>query len=245
MMNHKFPISGLYFCEMPTNKLNDRKIRLFVVLDSNTPKNSENNQSLKNVNTDSNFIDSGDPSNAGILVFDTSVTLNSSGNYVSSANRQQVKVLDERGVVSKCSSFMKCSSELVVGRSEAVYNYSVDDIGGALAIFGEKLCVSAVGRYTLVASIEEKNNVANNAFNSNTMGILATTVENKSKKTHINIYDLKNKIICGTVKKYTLSSSSEKVLLSEISKSGGIVNALEAVKMAASMKPTVAPVKKK
>jgi len=42
-----------------------------------------------------------------------------------------------------------------------------------------------------------------------------------------------------------IPGSSEKVLLSEISKSGGIVNALEAVKMAASMKPTVAPVKKK
>jgi hypothetical protein len=223
MLNHKFPISGLNFCEIPTNKLNDRKIRLFTVLDSNILKNIDNNnQNLKNLNNESNFVDSGDPTSAGILVFDTSVTLNASGNFVPSNSRQQVKILDERGVVSKCSSFMKCTSELVVGRSEAVYNYSVDDIGGALAIFGEKLCVSAVGRYTLVASVEEKNNVAstavnnnNSLLNSNAMGILATTItaENKPKKTHINIYDLKNKIICGTVKKYTLSSSSEKIFL--------------------------------
>jgi subtilisin family serine protease len=39
--------------------------------------------------------------------------------------------------------------------------------------------------------------------------------------------------------------TSNKVLLSEISKTGGIVNALEAVKLAASMKPAVVPVKKK
>ena len=46
-----------------------------------------------------------------------------------------------RGAAAHCATFMRGQSELVVARNEAVYNYSVEDKGGALAISGDKLCL--------------------------------------------------------------------------------------------------------
>lgn len=162
-------------------------------------------------------------------MFDTSVVMNPSGTAFVSSARHPPKVLDERGASVKCSSLMKGTSELVVGRGEAVYNYSVEDRGGALAIFGEKLSVCAVGRYTLVVSVDEKQAPptataagagatagaaslpASGASTPVNAGSAAANTQpppppadNKPRKPNVNIYDLKNKIICGTTKKYQL-----------------------------------------
>jgi hypothetical protein len=91
-------------------------------------------------------INGDDPKFAGVLIFDTSVTLGSApGNTTDfvSAPRHQVRVLDERGAPVRCASFMRGQSELVVARNEAVYNYSIEDKGGALAIPGDKQCICA------------------------------------------------------------------------------------------------------
>ena len=55
----------------------------------------------------------------------------------------------------------------------------------------EKTSVSAAGRYALVANLDEKS---------------------ANRKTAINIYDLKNKIICSTNKKYLLPVS-ERIMM--------------------------------
>eukprot|EP01038_Epipyxis_sp_PR26KG_P011998 gene11998-16062_t len=218
MSHHKYPISGLYFCELSTAALStkpmERKIRLFAVLDSSDVANNPNEilpKAPSVIENTGDIGDSSDPSNAGILTFDTSLILNANSVFILANNRQSVKVLDERGAIPKCSTFMKGISELVVGRSEAVYNYSIDDIGGALAIFGEKICVSAVGRYTLVMSLEEKINP----------NINSSIADVKPKmRPIVNIYDLKNKIICGTAKKFQLPSNER---VSFVLHDGGVV----------------------
>lgn len=77
----------------------------------------------------------------GILVFDTSCS--SSGNLFGPATP---KLLDNSGAERLCSSLMKKTTELVIGRSEGVFTYSVEDRGGAAGFEGDKLAISAVGR---------------------------------------------------------------------------------------------------
>jgi hypothetical protein len=202
MPRHKYQITGLHFCELALTKNNERRIRLFVVLDGG------NDEDVNNQKPPEPSILGEDPSNAGMLVFDTSVVMNAGGTGFAPSARHPPKVLDERGAAVKCSSLMRGTSELVVGRGEAVYNYSVEDRGGALAIFGEKLCVCAVGRYTLVVSVDEKPAVSAVAGGTTAPNLSAggavVAVDNKPRKPNVNIYDLKNKIICGTTKKYQL-----------------------------------------
>ena len=81
-------------------------------------------------------------------------------------------MLDERGASAQCSSIMLDTAELVIGREEGVFLYSVDDRGGAAGFEGEKQCVSAVGRYILVGSMDTK-----------------------TRRVLVTIYDLRNKFI--------------------------------------------------
>ena len=82
-------------------------------------------------------------------------------------------VLDDRGAAPNCSSLMKKTAELVVGRDEGVFTFSVEDRGGAAGFEGHKQCVTAVGRYILVACVDDK-----------------------TKRSMVTIYDLRNKFIC-------------------------------------------------
>ncbi len=54
-----------------------------------------------------------------------------------------------------------------------VFTFSVEDRGGAAGFEGEKQCVTAVGRYILVSCIDDK-----------------------TKRSMVTIYDLRNKFIC-------------------------------------------------
>lgn len=89
-----------------------------------------------------------------------------------SNHRRPTTVLDDRGAAVGCSSYMTDTKELVVGRDEGIFSYSVEDRGGAAGIEGVKQCVSAVGRYVLVASLDDK-----------------------TRRTNITVYDLRNKFI--------------------------------------------------
>lgn len=111
-----------------------------------------------------------DVADAGILVFDTSYSAAAGGG--GAISRVQPRVLDFRGSTSHCSSLMKYTSELVVGREEGVFSYSIEDRGGAAGFEGKKQCISAVGRYVLVGCVDER-----------------------TKRTNITIYDLRNKFI--------------------------------------------------
>lgn len=82
------------------------------------------------------------------------------------------RMLDERGANAGCSSLMNDTAELVIGREEGVFLYSVDDRGGAAGFEGDKQCVTAVGRYILVGSMDVK-----------------------TRRVLITIYDLRNKFI--------------------------------------------------
>lgn len=140
--SHIFPVSALHFCEIIQSKTQqqntvDRRIRLFAVMDT-TSSSSSTNSTIPNSSS------SEDPSRAGVLVFDTSITMYGTNNSsIGIATRKDVKVLDERGASSKASSFMQCTNELVIARADAVYSYSLDDRGGALAVAGDKLCISS------------------------------------------------------------------------------------------------------
>ena len=217
---HSTPVSSMHFAELPVQQQQPqasyssqrRPIRLFVTFEASR---KERDSSLSTGGRESvaplkapeeSSVFGNEVDNAGILVFDTSTA---NGMLVLSSS--SVKVLDDRGANAHCSTFIRGTCELVVGRNEAIYNYSVDDRGAAMAVPGEKLCVSAAGRYTLIASIDDK--VAAEAVS----GVGAT----KPRRPVLNIFDLKNKIICGTAKKYQLPMN-EKVLLalSDISSTG-------------------------
>ena len=163
LQSHASPVSGLHFCELISSKPNDRRIHLYAVLDTEQYEDK----------TKSSFIPgSDDPSQAGgIIVFDTSVVMTAAGTIVP-AQRKPPHILDERGAAVGCSSLMKDTCELVIGRLEGVFSYSVDDRGGAAAFEGEKQCISAVGRHILVGGIDEK-----------------------TRRSSITIYDLRNKFI--------------------------------------------------
>lgn len=103
-----------------------------------------------------------------ILVFDVSLSTTTSGAVIPSSTRRPVHVLDEFGASKLCASYIKDLRELVVGRSEGVFSYSVEDRGAAAGFEGIKQCVTSVGRYILVANQDDK-----------------------TKRTNINIYDLR------------------------------------------------------
>lgn len=68
------------------------------------------------------------------------------------------------------------------------------------------MILNLVGRYTLVVSVEERTAVpvvaAVGLPSHNLDGEMPTYL--KPKRPVVNIYDLKNKIICGTAKKFQL-----------------------------------------
>lgn len=83
----------------------------------------------------------------GITVFDVSTTVSSSGVISLSTSRKPPHILDYRGASKFCSCYVNDTKELVVGRSEGIFSFSVDDRGSAAGLEGEKQCVSSVGRY--------------------------------------------------------------------------------------------------
>lgn len=137
---HKSAVTGLFFCELNFNSVktstNDRSVRLFAVLGGEA---SGGNSSTQQPHSDPEIAD------AGILAFDTSFTTYGGG-VSASVNRQPTRVLDFVGAAVQCSSLMKQTYELVVGREEGVFSYSIEDRGGAAGFEGEKQCVAAVGR---------------------------------------------------------------------------------------------------
>lgn len=112
----------------------------------------------------------------GVLLIDTSVTVsdNVSGTTTVSpmAGRRPLHILDERGAGRHCTSLMADTYELLVGRAEGVFSYSLDDRGGAAGFEGDKQCICSVGRYVLVGSTDMK-----------------------TRRTSVTIYDLRNKFI--------------------------------------------------
>eukprot|EP00605_Chrysophyceae_sp_TOSAG23-4_P001966 GSChrysophyteH1.ASY1.ANO1.2177.1 assembled CDS len=161
------PITGLHFCEISLNSVKKstdkiRRTRLFVVID-----------------IDSAYPGTGDVmtlAEGGVLLLDTSVRIseNASGAKVATPlqNRKPMNILDERGAGKNCTSLMHDICELLVGRAEGVFSYSMDDRGGAAGFEGDKQCIRTVGRYVLVGSTDLK-----------------------TRKTSITIYDLRNKFI--------------------------------------------------
>jgi hypothetical protein len=147
---HKFALTGLYFCELNFHPLkasmsssgsggnssNDRNVRLFAVLGGEA---TGGNSSTQQPHADPEIAD------AGILAFDTSFSTYGGG-VGGAINRLPTRVLDFAGAAPQCSSLMKQTYELVVGREEGVFSYSIEDRGGAAGFEGEKQCVTAVGR---------------------------------------------------------------------------------------------------
>ena len=82
---------------------------------------------------------------AGIIVFDTSYSTFGGGGG-GALTRGPPRVLDFWGADKSCSSLMRQTGELVVGRDEGVFSFSVEDRGGAAGFEGTKQCVTAVGR---------------------------------------------------------------------------------------------------
>jgi hypothetical protein len=138
---HKYAVTGLYFCELNFNSIktstSDRNVRLFAVLGGEA---SGGNSSTQQPHSDPEIAD------AGILAFDTSFSTYGGG-IGGAINRSPTRVLDFAGATSECSSLMKQTYELVVGREEGVFTYSIEDRGGAAGFEGEKQCIAAVGRY--------------------------------------------------------------------------------------------------
>lgn len=137
---HKYAVTGLYFCELNFNSIktstSDRNVRLFAVLGGEA---SGGNSTTQQPHSDPEIAD------AGILAFDTSFSTYGGG-IGSAINRSPTRVLDFVGAASQCSSLMKQTYELVVGREEGVFSYSIEDRGGAAGFEGEKQCIAAVGR---------------------------------------------------------------------------------------------------
>ena len=163
LQSHSSPVSGLHFCELISSKPSDRRIHLYAVLDTVGNEDTSRPSSIPGAD---------DPSQVGgIIVYDTSVVITAAGTVVP-AQRKAPHILDERGAAPGCSSLMKDTCELVIGRLEGVFSYSVDDRGGAAAFEGEKQCISAVGRHILVGGVDEK-----------------------TRRSNITVYDLRNKFI--------------------------------------------------
>lgn len=154
--SHRYPVASLFFAEVASKQQQaiQRRIRLFAVMDTTTTTTTSTttvtNHQQQHQQSQSKPEASDDPSISGILLFDTSITMTtgSSNQHFSismNASRHAVKVLDDRGASPNSSSFSRDTNELIVVRADAVYSYSFEDRGGALAISGEKLC-SCTGR---------------------------------------------------------------------------------------------------
>ncbi|CAM9879210.1 unnamed protein product, partial [Phaeothamnion confervicola] len=81
-------------------------------------------------------------------------------------------VLDERGCPLNRTAFNRRTNELVVGRADGVYFYTPEDRGGAAGFEGDKQRVGCLDGYILVASMDRR-----------------------SGRTAINMYDLHNKFV--------------------------------------------------
>ena len=224
---HPYPVSSLIFCELPSVSVvsgsgsdRDRKIHLFVAFDDrlrvknqdlssddNDNSNKDNHDNHSNNRADNNTNNNEsvkDESDSGIIIFDTSMIWHNSplpmhandGMYLPAPNRNPPKVLDERGASSSCCSYIKNTCEFVVGRNDAIYNYSIDDRGGAMANFGEKLSICSAGGYVIVVRLEEKPDLAGGSSSSRT------------KRTMVNVFDTKNKLNCGTMRKHQLAPNT-------------------------------------
>lgn len=149
--SHAYPVTSLHFCEMQAKRGTEKRVRLFAVMDvPDAPLMDMSQDKAGELGTvftrpPDPGLNGEDPKYAGVLIFDTSVASSGPGgsSELIAAPRQSVRVLDERGAGRGCSTFMRGPNELVVARNEAVYNYSVEDKGGALAIPGDKLCMCA------------------------------------------------------------------------------------------------------
>lgn len=80
--------------------------------------------------------------------------------------------------------------------------------------------VCIVGRYTLIVSVEERTAVPVVAATTSSTIDGEVPMYLKPKRPAVNVYDLKNKIICGTAKKYHLALN-DKVLFALAD--GGVV----------------------
>jgi hypothetical protein len=166
--SHPCSVSSLHFCELPPLSLSPsppsmggapleppRRTRLFATFDTSLRdwgSGSTSTSTLPLLPPPADGL-----SGSGILIFDTSFQAISA---IASGVAPSLKILDDRGAAPQCATLMRNTCELVVARSEAVYNYSVDDIGGALAVSGEKVALCEAGRYTLIASIDDKSNTS-------------------------------------------------------------------------------------
>ena len=81
-------------------------------------------------------------------------------------------LLDDRGCSHGCAAFDYVDRQLVVARTDGIYFYSSEDRGGAAGFEGEKQCVACLAGYILVASHN-----------------------NKTRRTELTVYDLRNKFI--------------------------------------------------
>lgn len=183
LANHFAGVSNLFFCESNSKSTDVRRIKLFVVMDTKDSQNDATGQM--------NDLDQDDIEHAGIIVFDVSLSLIPNKSIYVISPRQGPKALDEQGASKFNVCFFKSSSELVVARNEALYTYTVDDKGGATAMFGDKMCLHCVGRYTLIVSMEDKG----------TANDTSLSASNKARRAMINIYDTKNRFICFSSKK--------------------------------------------
>lgn len=154
---------------------NDDNIRLLYPGVFGNPRN------MGGVNKDGSPLSAGevlDLAEGGVFAFDTSINVKtnaSTGTVVvtsRASERRSVNVLDSRGGALYCSSLMPATAELLVGRAEGVFTYSIDDRGAAAGFEGDKQCICTVGNYVLVA-----------------------TGDLKSRRTNIAVYDLRHKFI--------------------------------------------------
>lgn len=169
-----------------------RKIRLFAVMDTtaapphgdpmSSPKKSPKGRHTLNSPTNNNGLLTDQLDSAGIIVFDTSLSGSISQPCTPALRRMPHAIDEDFGATKNCATFMSDTSELVVARNDGVFSYTSDDRGGAAGIEGVKQCVGCIGRYVLVASVDEKNTGGVNAPHSN-------------MRTSITIYDLRSKII--------------------------------------------------
>ena len=143
-MSLPFPSQLSYFCINATDQIRSDQIklsfiiigcscvalqlRLFVVLDTDVdndqPRAATARGSLE----------------AGVMVF-------AADSQPLNQPRPTPIVLFERGAAASCSTFVRESSELVIGRNEGLFSFSVDDRGGAAGFEGVKYAVCAAGRF--------------------------------------------------------------------------------------------------
>jgi hypothetical protein len=133
------PVSGLHFCELPILKASERRIRVFVVRDTAALPPSTGRP------PEPSFTGMDNPDDAGILILDTSMVASASGMFLNQ-NRRFPHTLDEIGAAAGCSSLARSTKELLIGRNEGVFTYSIEDRGGAAAFEGPKQCICSVGR---------------------------------------------------------------------------------------------------